>query len=76
MVRSLSLCSVGLLAVALLTGTLRAAQEGHGAVAGESQHSTKVEAMIHTGEGEELRTFDLSNPAELKEFTGFLRRAR
>lgn len=77
MLRSLNLCAIGLVAVTVLAGTLRAADVKGGTLApagvNQPHHSTKVEAMIHVGDGEELRTFDTSKPAEFEELTELLK---
>ena len=40
-----------------------------------NKHSTKVETMIHVeGGGEELKTFDLANPEELRIVTELLKK--
>ena len=71
----LCLCSVGLFALAFVVAAsgLRAegaAGQGIEPVEEHTKHSTKYEAMIHVeGGGEELKTFDLADPDELRTFT-------
>jgi len=60
---------MALVTLALLTGTLCATDQKHVEAGGAANHSTKIEALIHVGEGEELRTFDTGNPAQFKELT-------
>ena len=67
----LCLFSVGLFALAFIAaGDRRAEGAGGQIVEPEDEHathSTKVETMIHVeGGGEEIRTFDMANPEELK----------
>jgi F-type H+-transporting ATPase subunit b len=76
----LCLCSVGLFALAFMVaaGGVRAAGAAGQIVEPieeHNKHSTKVETMIHVeGGGEELRTFDLANPEELRILTELLKK--
>ena len=67
----LSLCSVGLLALAFVIAPSGLHAEGAAGqfepIEEHTKHSTKYEAMIHVeGGGEELKTFDLANPEDFR----------